>query len=215
MILGIETSTTRASLALYDPGAGEVVWRRDFTTDRAHNAVIFEPISEMMETYRDQLTGIAVGVGPGSYSGVRVGVAVANGLGLSLGIPTMGCSSLEAWEVEEDSYVVVSDARRKTIAVAEVVDRQLRSEPELIECGDSFETEFEKIFEPFLNRNLPIYSSDQKLTDLIAIFAPAFSDAAQIARRAGEVVPANWPEAPLEPHYLRAPYITTPKKKAL
>ena len=83
MILGIETATPRASLALYDRDADEVLWSRDFTTERAHNGVIFEPVSEMLEQYRDQLTGIVVGVGPGSYSGVRVGIAVANGLGLS------------------------------------------------------------------------------------------------------------------------------------
>ena len=134
MILGIETATTRASLALYDRDADEVLWSRDFTTERAHNAVIFEPVSEMLEQYRDQLTGIVVGVGPGSYSGVRVGIAVANGLGLSLGVPTMGRSSLEAWDVSEDTYVVISDARRKSYAVAEVIDRRVTGEPDLIDA---------------------------------------------------------------------------------
>ncbi len=210
MILGIETATPRASLALYDRDADEVLWSRDFTTERAHNAVIFEPVSEMLEQYRDQLTGIVVGVGPGSYSGVRVGIAVANGLGLSLGLPTMGRSSLEAWDVSEDTYAVISDARRKSYAVAEVIDRRVTGEPDLIDA-EVLEAKLSEL----ASSGVPLYSADSKVVEAFASVSLAHPDAAQLAKRAGELSPADWPEAPLEPHYLRAPYITTPKKKAL
>ncbi len=207
MILGIETATPRASLALYDSRADEVVWKRDFTTERAHNAVIFEPILEMMNDYRDQLTGIAVGVGPGSYSGVRVGIAVANGLSLSMSLPALGRSSLEAWEVGEDSYAVISDARRQSFAVSEVLKRKLQGEPELIETG-----EVEAKLEEISGRGIPVYSAESAVVEAYEAVALAHPDAAKLAREVGKGNPADWSEAPLEPHYLRAPYITTPKK---
>lgn len=210
MILGIETSTPRASLALYDRDADKVLWSHDFTTERAHNAVIFEPVSEMLEHYRDQLTGIVVGVGPGSYSGVRVGIAVANGLGLSLGVPTMGRSSLEAWDLSEDTYAVISDARRKSYAVAEVVDRRVMGEPDLVDAEG-----LEAKLSEFASSGIPRYSADAKVVETFVGLSLAHPDAVQIAKRAGELSPENWLEVPLEPHYLRAPYITSPKQRGL
>lgn len=207
MILGIETATPRASLALFDSRADEVVWKRDFTTERAHNAIIFEPILEMMSNYRNQLTGIVVGVGPGSYSGVRVGIAVANGLSLSISVPVLGRSSLEAWEVGENSYAVISDARRQSFAVSEVLNRKLRGEPDLIGTG-----EVEAKLEELSGRGLPVYSAELSVADAYEAVSLAHPDAAKLAREVGKVNPADWSEAPLEPHYLRAPYITTPKK---
>lgn len=209
MILGIETATPRASLALYDPCVDKVVWRQDFTTERAHNAVIFEPVLEMMETYRDQLTGIVVGVGPGSYSGVRVGIAVANGLSLSMKLPTLGRSSLEAWEVSEDCYAVISDARRQSFAVAEVLNRKLRGEPDLIRT-DLVEAKLEELS----GRGLPIYSAESFVVGSYEAVALAYPDAAQLVREVGKENPAEWCETQLEPHYLRAPYITAPKKRS-
>lgn len=209
MILGIETATPRASLALYDPRVDNVVWKRGFTTERAHNAVIFEPVLEMMETYRDQLTGIVVGVGPGSYSGVRVGIAVANGLSLSMKLPTLGRSSLEAWEVSEDCYAVISDARRQSFAVSEVFNRKLRGEPDLIGT-DAVEAKLEELS----GRGLPIYSAESVVVESYEVVALAFPDAEQLVREVGEEDPTGWRETLLEPAYLRAPYITTPKKKS-
>ena len=209
MILGIETSTPRASLALYNRDADKVLWSRDFTTERAHNAVIFEPVSEILEQYRDQLTGIVVGVGPGSYSGVRVGIAVSNGLGLALGLPTKGRSSLEAWNVSEDTYAVISDARRKSYAVAEVIDRRVKGEPELVDA-EGLKAKLSEL----ASSGVPRYSADAKVVEAFGGVSLAHPDAVQIAKRSGGLSPDRWRKVPLEPHYLRAPYITSPKNRA-
>jgi tRNA A37 threonylcarbamoyladenosine modification protein TsaB len=54
MILGIETSTPHASLALWDPAVGSVVWEQTFSSDRAHNSVIFEPLREALEVVTER-----------------------------------------------------------------------------------------------------------------------------------------------------------------
>ena len=87
MILAIETSTTGASLALVGRQGGDVLWQASFESDRLHNAKIFDPVAEALDISRGKLGRIVVGLGPGSYSGIRVGIAVANGLGLALDVP--------------------------------------------------------------------------------------------------------------------------------
>jgi len=205
MILGIETSTPRATLVLRDLATGTIVWRREFTTDRAHNAVIFSPLEEMLDQYRSELSGIVVGLGPGSYSGIRVGIAVANGLGLALGIPTVGVSSLEAWDVDADSHVILGDARRRSFFVAEVADRTLIDEPQLIDAD-----KIEAALSPLRDRGLQCFTADRRVTEMVENVELAFP----LAERLPLTSPENWPaNVPLEPHYLRAPYITMPKKR--
>ena len=209
MILGIETSTAQASLALYDAGSDAIVWESEFSTDRAHNAVIFDPVSEMLALYRNQLSGIVVGVGPGSYSGVRVGIAVANGLSLALEIPSVGRSSLEAWGAEGDTYAVLGDARRRTFFVAEVKARQLQGDPDLIE-EDLVEDRIARL----KSDGVPLYTADPKVQAHLDGVVLCYPTASRLARAGAAVDPADWQSSkPLEPHYLRAPYITTPKKK--
>ncbi|MEM1441144.1 MAG: tRNA (adenosine(37)-N6)-threonylcarbamoyltransferase complex dimerization subunit type 1 TsaB [Verrucomicrobiota bacterium] len=210
MILGIETSTTHASLAVVSADGSEVLRRFEFVSQRAHNSVIFDSVSEVLKEYRDHLSGIAVGLGPGSYGGVRVGISVANGLSLVLGIPVVGVSSLEAWDVPQESAVILGDARRKTFFRAVVSSGQLMSDPELLpeeevikstlvslECGES---EF--------------FTADPRVSEAIPGVVLSYPDAARVAERALVKNPGTWPEdAILEPHYLRAPYITVPKGK--
>ena len=87
MILALETSTRRASLAVVSGSDGELCWEAAFETDRSHNSKIFDPVQEALDRFGDALTAIAVGIGPGSYGGIRVGIAVANGLSVSRGLP--------------------------------------------------------------------------------------------------------------------------------
>ena len=91
--LGIDTATRRGSVALapaesvrlLQPGGG-------------HAPELLEAIDALLVAAgagAKELAGIAVALGPGSFTGVRVGLATAKGLGYSLGIPVDGLSSLE------------------------------------------------------------------------------------------------------------------------
>ncbi len=95
--LGIDTSTHRAQVALWD----EVACAARETNDdpRVHAETLVGLIDRAMATAgwsKSQIDLIACGVGPGSFTGVRVAVATAKGIALGLGRPLVGVGSLEA-----------------------------------------------------------------------------------------------------------------------
>jgi tRNA threonylcarbamoyladenosine biosynthesis protein TsaB len=67
----------------------------------------------------DQLDAVVVGTGPGSFTGLRIGIAAARGLGLALGVPVAGVSTLDALQAGAgaDAFAVI-DARRGEVFAA-------------------------------------------------------------------------------------------------
>jgi len=91
MILALDTSTAACTAALLD-GSGECVASRDEVIGRGHAERLVPMIAEMMEgRTADQ---ILVGVGPGSFTGIRVGIAAAHGLAIGWNAELHGMSSL-------------------------------------------------------------------------------------------------------------------------
>ena len=94
-VLAIDTATNLCSVALVsDADIKEI--QRDLP--RAHNQHILTMIDELLEgkSLSDAVSVIACGVGPGSFTGIRVAVGVAQGLGWSLDLPIYPFCSLEA-----------------------------------------------------------------------------------------------------------------------
>lgn len=58
---------------------------------------------------------VIVGMGPGPFTGLRVGIAFAQSFALARGIPVIGICSLDAIEIDQEEYVAAIDARRKEI----------------------------------------------------------------------------------------------------
>lgn len=96
MILGIETSGNVSSVALV--ADGRLQGERVFEARRVLNQMLAEQIADLCggPPVEAKLDGIAVGIGPGSFTGVRMGVALAKALAHGLGLPLMGVSSPEA-----------------------------------------------------------------------------------------------------------------------
>lgn len=97
IVLGIETSTVAGSVAVVrdETLVGEIY----LATDRSHSEQILESIKVLLEALRlgvSHLEGIAVGLGPGSFTGLRVGLATAKGLAIALDIPIVGVGSLDS-----------------------------------------------------------------------------------------------------------------------
>lgn len=210
MILAIETSTMEASLALLEPGSGEVLWQAAFESDRLHNAKIFEPVAEALEICRGKLQRIVVGLGPGSYSGIRVGISVANGLSLALDSPTAGLASIAVLSDEEE-FVVTGDARRSSFYLAHIRKHRLESEPELMD-----KTQWEDQLTTLREKGLKVYTTEKLLqTQHAGTIKLRQPQALELAREVADMDKAEWTkrvEQTLQPIYLRAPYITQPKQ---
>ncbi len=122
-ILGIETATGSSSVALVDSRRLVTSARRLGT--RGHGSFLVPAIDFCFEQagWRpEQLDAVVVDVGPGLFTGIRVGVATAQGLAASLGVPVLGASSLDALAVRATTghrYIwSMVDVRRGEVAVA-------------------------------------------------------------------------------------------------
>lgn len=110
--LAIDTATSRTIIALVD---GEKVLFESFhegATD--HGKAITQLVSDALHVYPtpDQ---VVVGMGPGPFTGLRVGITFAHTFALAREIPVIGVCSLDAINLEQDEYTVAIDARRKEI----------------------------------------------------------------------------------------------------
>ena len=126
LVLGFDTATPAVSVALHD---GDRVIAEAFAVDaRRHSELLMPMITKVMAeagAARTELTAVAVGVGPGPYTGLRVGVVTARVLGSVLGVPVPGLCSLDimAAAVLADrcgppgrgEFLVATDARRKEV----------------------------------------------------------------------------------------------------
>ena len=91
MILAFDTSTAACTAALFD-GSGACVGRCDELIGRGHSERLVPMIAELMDGR--SADKIIVGVGPGSFTGIRVGIAAAHGLAIGWGAEMAGMSSL-------------------------------------------------------------------------------------------------------------------------
>jgi len=97
-ILAIDTATTRVVIATGSP-AGVADGISTWSAGHRHGETLLPSIERFLgeqNIRRSRLTGIAVGTGPGAFTGLRVGIATAKGLAHGLGIPVVGTSTAEA-----------------------------------------------------------------------------------------------------------------------
>jgi tRNA threonylcarbamoyladenosine biosynthesis protein TsaB len=91
MILAFDTSSAACTAALFDDG-GACLARRDEQIGRGHSERLVPMLAELLEGRAAKR--IIVGVGPGSFTGIRVGIAAAHGLAIGWDAELLGMSSL-------------------------------------------------------------------------------------------------------------------------
>jgi tRNA threonylcarbamoyladenosine biosynthesis protein TsaB len=111
LTLAFDTATDVATSALVDDG--------EVLGERASRAVtLLEDVDALLRqggAHPRDLDALAVGIGPGSFTGVRIGLAVARGLGVALELPGAGVSTLDALAAGAPGAVPVVDARRSEV----------------------------------------------------------------------------------------------------
>jgi tRNA threonylcarbamoyladenosine biosynthesis protein TsaB len=96
LVLALDTSTQMASVALYNGVSvhAETTWK----SPRRHTMELAPQVTAMLERLGVEaadLTGLAVALGPGSFTGLRIGLALAKGLALARAIPLVGVPTLD------------------------------------------------------------------------------------------------------------------------
>lgn len=200
IVLAIDTSTTRGSVALID---GErVLLEETFTSDRSHGSLLI-PVLQRARELAAKPAVIAVGLGPGSYAGVRIAIATAMGLSMATGARLVGIPSVASLEGGARAYLAVGDARRETFYFTRVEDGQCVEGPLLLD-----ETGFRARLGQW--PRLPVLVPEPLATVPNAIVArPLALGLARLAAAGRSVVA----EGELEPLYLREPHITQPKAR--
>lgn len=123
MLLAFETSAKAASVALFQ---GEKLLGESYqNTGLTHSQTLMTMAEDLLKNCGaavNDLTGVAVAAGPGSFTGVRIGVAAAKGLAWGKELPCWGVSTLEAMALGlgvQDGYILPTmDARRAQVYTA-------------------------------------------------------------------------------------------------
>lgn len=122
-ILSIDTATNSCSVALTEGGFGDgrLLGMQRFESGISHSRKLIDSIDWLLKTLELTLAdigAIAVGTGPGSFTGLRIGMATAKGFAHGASLPLLGVSSLDgvaASVYSERLICVVMDARKKEV----------------------------------------------------------------------------------------------------
>jgi tRNA threonylcarbamoyl adenosine modification protein YeaZ len=127
-VLALDLSSARGVIAVVR--GDEVLFRAEFQSERSHNAQVFAPLTEALAVIGQEQALIAIGTGPGSYTGVRISIAAAQGIALSRGWRMLGWPSIAT--VNLPDYRVLGDARRGQFYTAQVSKGRLIKATEVI-----------------------------------------------------------------------------------
>jgi tRNA threonylcarbamoyl adenosine modification protein YeaZ len=199
LVLGIDTSTAAVSVALVRRGTG-VLAESVVVDARRHGELLAQGIRTVLETAgvpRSDLDAVAVGLGPGPFTGLRVGIVTAATMADALGIPSYGICSLDA--LGAGARIAVSDARRREVYWARYDDGGTRIAGPSVAAPAALVEQWAGV--PIVGEGAHVHA---------AVFAgldvrpePRYPSAAAIAELAED-------PAPLVPLYLRRPDAVAP-----
>lgn len=117
--LAIDTSTSRTIVGLIEDGV--VLFEKFHKGATDHGRALSQLVAEALKSSAPPQQ-VVVGMGPGPFTGLRVGISFAHTFGLARNIPVVGVCSLDAIDIHESEYTVAIDARRKEIYWARYKD---------------------------------------------------------------------------------------------
>lgn len=203
IVLGLDTCLNACSVAVVD--GGRVLAHRSEVMARGHQ----ERLAPMAQAVMADaglpfaaLGRIGVTVGPGSFTGLRVGIAFAKGLASALGLPAVPVGALEALAAEGGEGLVAAaiDARRDQVYLQAFDAGRPLMAPDALPLGQAAA----RIVELSMGRPLTLVGSGAPLLADAAPAARVLTPEGCDARKVAELAAARAP-APLKPLYLRAP----------
>jgi tRNA threonylcarbamoyladenosine biosynthesis protein TsaB len=200
VLLAFDTATPAVTVAVHD---GSQVLAESTQVDVMRHGELLAPAIEKVLARagidRGDLTGIAVGVGPGPFTGLRVGLVTARMLGAVLDVPVCGVCTLDVLAAESPvagRFVVATDARRKEVYWAAYTDPLTRVDgPHVSRPADV------EVSGPVVGRGAALYPDV-----LVPASPPAHPSAAALARLVADGQATVLPPDPL---YLRRPDVAT------
>jgi tRNA threonylcarbamoyladenosine biosynthesis protein TsaB len=202
LVLGLDTCLAACSVAVCD---GErTLAHASESMARGHQERLAPMAREVMAAAGlpfAALDRIGVTMGPGSFTGLRVGLAFAKGLAAALDRPLAGVGLLEALAAEAGGLVFAAvDARRDQVYLQAFEDGRALMAPDVLGLG----TAAARLAEIAAGRGFTLVGSGAPLLEAVApgarVLAPEGADARLVARLAAARTPG-----PVRPLYLRAP----------
>jgi tRNA threonylcarbamoyladenosine biosynthesis protein TsaB len=211
MILSIDTCLAASSIAVLD--GDKVLAARSEPMTRGHQeriAVLAREVAGEAGVKFADLTRIAVTVGPGSFTGLRVGLSFAKGLTTALSIPCVGVNTLEALAASAEAIGLVAgvlDAKMDQVYLQVFEGGNALMAPDALEVGVAAER-LAALWSggpaTLVGSGAPLIA--EALPGAI-VLTPAYADPIAIARlAAAKPAPSHSPR----PLYLRAPYAVAP-----
>jgi tRNA threonylcarbamoyladenosine biosynthesis protein TsaB len=220
VILGIETGSRSCSVAVFKDGLPVAHEIED--TDHGQ-ATMLMPMIERVRAKAGydyaELERIAVAVGPGSFTGIRVGLAAALGLSLASGVPAVGISSFQAVaasvthapDVRGFRTFVLLDSRREEPFFVEIgADDTFKAPPAVIGVAD-FDAMLATAGLSIVVGDAPAIARGPKHFPRHVRLVPISPNALWVAALADD--PAGRFDLPPKPVYIRPPDVTMPKPK--
>jgi len=143
VLLAFDTATSHVTVALHD--GHDVVAEYSASESMRHGEMLGPGIAEVLATagaISQDVTAVAVGVGPGPFTGLRVGLVTARTMAMALDIPVYGVCTLdilaaEAIDLGLDDFLVATDARRKEVYLASYADGARVTGPDVVRPADA------------------------------------------------------------------------------
>lgn len=214
VLLVLETSCVQSSAAAW---SGErLLCQTAWRAERNHSSAIFKAVRQVLDALEGRrLKEIVVGSGPGSYGGIRVALAVADGLSLVHGSRVAAFSSWNGLDLLHGKACVMSDARRGGWTWGKLENSVLTDVPAVLPAEQARACVAE-----CLEKGVPVFSTEtaehlaaREMSGIVPVCpsAGALGAAwmAQTEARREELL-----ESPAEPLYIRAPHITRAKRPA-
>ena len=214
-VLAVDTSSTVVSAAVVDVADGDVrmLARRDQQAANRHGELLASSIDDLLRKTSlspTALVAVAAGLGPGPFTGLRVGVVTAAAFADALGVPAYGACSLDAIarsHAGDEDFLVCTDARRKQVYWARYDKTGARTEGPDIATPADVVTRFAAQVPKAVGAAVALYPQEFSAFDVTVDDSAAALDVAHLV---AAKVCAGAPSDVLEPMYLRRPDASPP-----